>query len=133
MAHIWEEQLLKQDVNISAAGDNVVITPGQGEMPASWENGATYIAIDHMNLVPNTAVTVQLKNGATTDANNATIPQANYGGPYSLTSNQGWVLENAIQNEHGVITLAPNKSLVINLSGAVQVSGFIRYRILMSN
>lgn len=133
MSHLWEEGLLKQDINISTAGDNVVITPGQGEMPAGWDNSGTYIAIDSINLIPAAAVTVQLKNGATTDANQGSVPQANYGGPYPFAQNQGFVLENAMENEHGVITLAPNKSFVINLSGGVQVSGFIRFRLLASN
>lgn len=110
-----------------------MITIGQGEMPAGWDNPGTYIAIDSINLIPAAAVTVQLKNGATTDANNGSVPQANYGGPYPFAQNQGFVLENAFENEHGVITLAPNKSFVINLSAGIQVSGFIRYRLLASN
>lgn len=131
--YIYQSALLKADVSISAAGDNTIITIGAGEMPTGWDNSATYIAIDHINLVPASAVTVQLKDGASTDANIATSPQTNYGGAYQLTSNQGFVLENAIQNEHGLISLKPNHSFVINLSGAVQVSGFIRYRLLMTN
>lgn len=133
MAHEWQEGLLKQDININTIGDNVVITPNSGEMPKTWDNSGTYIAIDSINLVPAAGVTVTFKNGATTDANNGTVPQANYGGPYPFAQNQGFVLENAMENEHGVITLAPNKSFVINLSAGVQVSGFIRYRLLATN
>lgn len=133
MAHIYEERLLKADININTAGDNIVITPGAGEMPATWENSAVYIAIDSINLIPSSAVTVQFKDGASTDANVGTFPQTNYGGAYSFAQNQGFVLENAMENEHGVITLKPNHSLVINLGGAVQVSGFIRYRLLSTN
>lgn len=118
----YQERLLKADININTAGDNTIIVPGAGEMPATWENGAVYIVIDHINLVPAAAVTVQLKNGTT-----------NYGGAYPLTSNQGFVLENAIHSEVGIITLGPNKNFVINLSAGVQVSGFIRYRLLMTN
>lgn len=104
------ETLEKADVSISAAGDNVVIAaPGAGK----------YLAIDHINLVPNAAVTVQLKDGTTA-----------YGGAYNFTANQGFVLENAIHNEHGVITLSDNSAFTINLGSAVQVSGFIRYRII---
>ena len=129
----YQEKILKQDINIASTGDNVVITIGSGEMPTAWENGAEYIAIDHINLIPNAAVTVQFKDGATTDANNATVPQANYGGAYSLNQYQGFVIENAIQSEQGIITLKRNHSFVINLSAPVQVSGFIRYRRIMSN
>ena len=129
MSQIWEERLLEADINISAGGDNVIITPGAGQMPAAWDNKATYIAIDHINLVPNSAVTVQFKSGKSSGEG----AQTNYGGPYSLAQQQGFVLENAMQNTDGVITLAPNQSFVINLGSGVQVSGFVRYRIMSSN
>ena len=105
------ENLLKADISISTSGDNTIITAPSGT--------SEYIVIDHINMVPNSAVTVQLKDGST-----------NYGGAYSLTANQGWVLENSIQNQNGIITLSVNSAFVINLSSAVQVSGFVRYRII---
>ena len=126
---MYEERLLKQDISISNSGDNVVITPGSGEMPAAWENPAQYIVIDHINLVPAAGVTVQLKSGKSSGEGTP----SNYGGLYTLTTSQGFVLENAMKNEHGVITLAPNQSFVISLGSGVQVSGFIRYRLLASN
>lgn len=129
MAQIWEEQLLEDDINISASGDNIVITPGSGNMPATWENKAVYIAIDHINLVPSAGVTMQLKSGKSSGEG----VQKNYGGPYPLAQNQGFVLENAMQNTDGVITLGPNQSLIINLGSGVQVSGFVRYRLMVSN
>jgi hypothetical protein len=105
----YQETLEKADINISAAGDNTIIAaPGDGK----------YLCIDHINLVPAAVVVVQLKDGTT-----------NYGGAYPLTTSQGFVLENAMKNEHGLITCSNNSSFTINLSGAVQVSGFIRYRI----
>ena len=70
-------------------------------------------------MIPDSAVTMQLKDGSTA-----------YGGAYSLTSNQGFVLENSIVNQDGVITMTSGEAFVINLSAAVQVSGFIRYRII---
>lgn len=104
------ETLEKADINIATSGDNTVIAaPGDGK----------YLVIDHINMVPNAAVTIQFKDGTTA-----------YGGAYSLTSSQGFVLENSMRNEHGLITLSNNSALVINLGGAVQVSGFIRYRII---
>lgn len=103
------ETLEKADINISTSGDNtIILAPGDGK----------YLIIDHINLVPAAIVTVQLKDGTT-----------NYGGAYSLTASQGFVLENSMHNEHGVITCSNNSAFKINLSGAVQVSGFIRYRI----
>ena len=124
------ESLRKQDINISTTGDNIVITLSQGEMPTTWDAPGAFIAIDHINLIPNGSVTMQLKDGATTDANNGTVPQTNYGGAYSLSQYQGFVLENVVEYEKGIITLKPNHSFVINLSAPVQVSGFIRYRIV---
>jgi hypothetical protein len=110
MTQIWNETLEKADISINTSGDNVIIAaPGNGK----------YLAIDHINLVPAAVVIVQLKDGST-----------NYGGAYPLTTSQGFVLENAIQNDHGVITCSNNSGFTINLSGAVQVSGFIRYRIV---
>ncbi len=106
----YVETLEKADINIASAGDNTIIAaPGAGK----------YIAIDSINMVPNAAVIVQLKDGST-----------NYGGAYSLTGNQGFVLDNVMQNEHGIITLSDNSAFVINEAGAVQVSGFVRYRII---
>ena len=105
---IYPERLNKADISIASSGDNTII--------AAPTDGA-YIVIDHLNLVPTSAVTVQFKDGSTA-----------YGGAYPLDTKQGFVLENAIHNDDGVITLRPNQAFVINLGGAVQVSGFVRYR-----
>ena len=106
----FQETLEKADINISTSGDNTIISaPGNGK----------YIAIDFLAFLPNTAATVQLKDGST-----------NYGGALSLSANQGFILENSMMNEHGVVTLSNNSAFVINLSGAIQVSGFCRYRII---
>lgn len=125
----WNERLLKQDINISSSGDNVVITPGSGEMPAAFDTPATYIAIDHINLLVNGAVVVQFKSGKSSGEG---TPK-NYGGPYTLANGQGITLENPQQNTDGVITCNPNQSFVINLGSGVQVSGFIRYRLVMAS
>lgn len=122
-----QERLYTVPITFSASGDNTVIGLSKGDLPAAWDNGATYIAIDHINLIPNNAVTLTLYNGTTVEGQSA------ISGAYSLTANQGFVLENAIRNEHGIITLGPNKSLVINLNSNVQVSGFARVRLLASN
>jgi hypothetical protein len=118
------EQLRKQDISINTSGDNTVITIGAGEMPTTWGDPTTYIAIDHINLLATGGVTVQMKNGTAAEG------QTNYGGAYPLVNGQGITLENVIKNEHGIITLKPNHSFVINLNGAVSVVGFIRYRLV---
>lgn len=105
----YSENLKKADISIASSGDNTIISA-----PASG-----YIAIDHINFIPTTAVSVQMKDGTTA-----------YGGAYPLDAKQAFVLENAMRSEKGVITLTPKTAFVINLSGATQVSGFIRYRIV---
>ena len=105
----YHENLRKADIDISSSGDNTIITaPTTG-----------FIAIDHINFLAGDAVDVQLKDGST-----------NYGGLYELTANQAVTLENSFQNDKGVITLTPGEAFVMNLSAAVQVSGFVRYRVI---
>lgn len=105
----YSENLKKADISISSSGDSIIIAaPTDG-----------YIAIDHINFIPTTAVSVQFKDGATS-----------YGGAYPLDAKQAFVLENAMGSDKGVITLTPKTAFVINLSGATQVSGFLRYRII---
>lgn len=107
---LYENNLLKADISIATSGDNTIIAaPTYG-----------YIAIDHINFVPTSSVNVQLKSGST-----------NYGGAYPLDSKQAFTIENAIQNPKGVITLGSGEAFVMNLSDAVQVSGFVRYRIVI--
>lgn len=128
MGH-YQERLLKQDLNIDTSGDNTVITVGSGEMPAGWDNPATCILIDHINLIATGSTTLQFKSGTSSESGHAV-----YGGVYTLAAGQGMVLENAMQNpDDGVMRLGPNKSFVINLGSSVQVSGFIRYRLKNSN
>lgn len=105
----FSENLKKADIDFATSGDNTIISaPSQG-----------YIAIDHINFLPTSAVTIQLKDGSTA-----------YGGAYPLDAKQAFTLENAIKSEKGVITLTSKTAFVINSSSAVQVSGFVRYRVI---
>lgn len=109
MATIFHQNVLKADINISSSGDNTIIAaPSEG-----------YIAIDHINFLPTDTVEVQFKDGAT-----------NYGGPYPLDAKQAFVLENAMASEKGVITASAGEAFIMNLDAAVQVGGFIRYRVV---
>jgi hypothetical protein len=105
----YQQVLRKADVNIATSGDNTIITA-----PTTDGN---YLAIDFISLLPTTAVAVQFKSGTVA-----------YGGPLPLDTKQALTWENAMKNEHGVITCAPNKAFVINLGGNVQVGGLIRFR-----
>lgn len=110
MSFDYIETLEKADINISTSGDNTVIAaPGDGK----------YLAIDYIQYMVSGTVTVQHKAGATA-----------YGGPYALTNGQSVTISNEIHNEHGILTMPNNTAFVMNLNGAVQTSGFIRYRII---
>lgn len=109
MSQLYTGALRKSDLDFSSSGDNTVI--------AAPSNG--YIAIDFIALIPTTAVTVQMKQGTT-----------NYGGPMPLDAKQPFTFENTIHNDQGIITLLPGEAFVINLNGAVQCGGFIRYRVI---
>ena len=100
----------KADINTATSGDNTIIAaPGAGK----------YLAIDHMNFLPTSAVTIQIKDGTTA-----------YGGPYPLDAKQAYTIENAMHLQGGVIKLSDNAAFVLNLGGAVQVGGFVRYRVV---
>jgi len=100
----------KADIDISSSGDNTIITdPGDG----------VRIAVDFITLLPTSAVTVQLKDGTT-----------NYGGPLPLDAKQPFTFENTIHDPEGIINCSDSAAFVINLSGAVQCGGFVKYRLV---
>lgn len=104
------EKSYKADISFSTSGDQTIISaPGDGK----------YLAIDQINFVVAGATNIQFKDGST-----------NYGGAYPLTTNQAVVLENSYMHDHGVITGSNNSAFKINSSAAVQVSGFVRYRLV---
>ena len=105
------EKRIHANIDISSSGDNTVIAAPSGT--------SEYLAIDHINLVPDSAVGLTLKSDTTS-----------LSGTYSLTANQGFVLENSYQDQDGLLTCAAGKAFIVNLSGAVQVSGFVKYRII---
>ena len=103
------EDLRNAIISISSSGDNTVIAaPTDG-----------FIAIDHINLVNNSAVDVTFKSNTTA-----------LSGTYPLAEKQPITLENTMHNFKGVITCARNEAFVINLGSGVQVSGFVRYRVV---
>lgn len=104
------ENTIKADISASASGDNTIISAPAGTSET--------LVIDHINLIPDGAVSLQIKSGET-----------NYGGLYSLTANQGFILENVIGDENGIIKCGANEAFILNLSAAVQISGFVKYRI----
>ena len=105
----FDSKQLNVAIDISASGDNTIISaPTTG-----------YLAIDHVNFIPTTAVGVVLKNGSTANT-----------GTYPLDAKQALTVENPSDWRDGVITCLPGEAFVINLDAAVQVSGMVRYRII---
>lgn len=109
MAQIFSGASRTVAINHAASGDN--------ELIAAPTDG--YIAIDHINILPTTAVTVVFKSGSTSLT-----------GPYPLDAKQPITLENALQKEEGVLTCARNTAFNMNLSGAIQVGGYLQYRVV---
>ena len=107
------EDLKTAVIDIASSGVNILITAG---------GTGTYIAIDHINLLPVTAVTVTFNSGH--------VALNELSGPYSLDAKQALTLENAMQAQKGVITCQSGQDFVIQLGASVQVSGFIRYSIV---
>lgn len=109
MAH-YIETLESTAVSFSASGNNTVIAaPSAGK----------YLAIDFLQFVPAGDVTLTFYDGATAIS-----------GAMPLKANQADTIENAIHNEHGVLTCSDNSAFIINLGSAVAVTGFCRYRII---
>lgn len=100
---------MKANISFSGTGDNTIITAVAGRR----------ICIDHVNLLVSSATNIQLKDGAT-----------NYGGAYQLASKGAIALDNVMKNQWGIITLSTNSDFVINSDTAVQVSGFVRFRLV---
>lgn len=114
MSFDYHETLEQTPVSFSATGDNIVIVaPGDGK----------YLAIDFLQFIPSADVTLTLYSG----------PQASgtaISGAIPFKANQADTIENAMKNEHGVITCDNNASFNMYSSGGSTVTGFCRYRII---
>lgn len=107
---MWSDKLYKADINFSGSGDNTVVTGQSGKR----------IAIDFLAARAENGQTVlQMKDGSTA-----------YGGPHTLFTHEAMVFDNVMRNHDGIITLSAGQNFVINNGSAVQVSGFVRYRLL---
>lgn len=93
-------------INTATIGDNTIIAaPSKG-----------HIEIDHINILPSGGTnTITLKSGSTTKVD------------YALDDNQALALDIPVQNE---LALAEAEALVLNLSAATLVTGFVLYRIV---
>lgn len=112
MSFDYHETLETVVINFSASGDNIII-PAPGDQK--------YIAIDFIQLVPAADVTLTYYSG--------TPGGVALSGPMPYKANQVITIENAMKNEHGVITCGNNAAFVVNTNAGVAVTGFARYRI----
>ncbi len=105
----YQETLEQDVVNATVVGDNTIIAaPGAGK----------YLAIDFLLFVPSADTTITFKKGVTP-----------FSGAMPLKASQVATIENAMKNEHGVLTCDDNQAFVINSTGGV-LTGLIRYRII---
>lgn len=96
-------------IDFADSGDNEIIAaPSAGR-----------IAVDHIHFIPEAAATLIIKNGNT-----------NLEGPENFDPQQAKTMENVTQNYEGIYTCSPETALNINSDGTVQVSGYVRYRII---
>jgi hypothetical protein len=93
-------------------------TSGANTLVAAPTDGS-HIVIDQIHLIPAGAVTATLKSGAT-----------GITGAMTLSANQQLSFENILADEGGVLTCAADTALTLTLGGAVQVSGFVNYRLV---
>ena len=107
------EKQYRAIINTNTSGDNIIITA-----PTAATAAGAYLAIDHINLIPTAAVTLTFYSGSEVGS-----------GPYPLDGKQTISLDNATQSQYGVFQCGANEDFVINLGGAVQIGGFVNYRI----
>lgn len=108
------ETLEQAVVSFTGTGNNIVVAaPGAGK----------YIAVDFLAIVPSADVTLTFYTGPA--ASGTAIS-----GAMPFKANQPIIVENAMHNEHGVVTCADNQAFNISSSGSSTITGFIRYRII---
>uniref|UniRef100_A0A6H1ZH79 Uncharacterized protein n=1 Tax=viral metagenome TaxID=1070528 RepID=A0A6H1ZH79_9ZZZZ len=105
----FSDKIYKADIDFATSGDQEIIAaPSAGR-----------IVIDFILVFPEGATTLQLLDGST-----------DYGGQYALDAKQPFVLENTTRDYEGLISCTNEAAFQINSTAAVQVSGFVKYRIL---
>ena len=111
MSTIFFDRQKNETIDDATSGDNTII---------SAPTSPAYLVIDHVNVLPTSAVTLKFKSGASTELT----------GPYPLDAKQALTLENPSDWQNGLMQMAAGEAFVINLSSAVQVGGYVRYRIV---
>lgn len=114
MSQPYNETLESAVVSFTGTGDNTVIAaPGAGK----------YLAIDLLAIVPSADVTLTFYSGASSGGTALS-------GAMPFKANQPIIVENAIHNEHGILTCNDNGLFNIYSSGSSTITGFCRYRII---
>ena len=111
------EDLKTVVINTAASGDiTLIAAPAQG----------SYLAIDFVQVIPTLAATIQFFSGPSS----SNVPLT---GPYPLSQQQVVTDENVFQHQKGIMTCGNAAAFVLNNATAVQLGGFVRYRIVGNN
>lgn len=102
--------ILEGVINTSVAGDNTLATPSTGNK----------IKLVSMTFICNSGNNIQFKSGTVGETG-----QSNKSGIMNFTANGG--MDSHGRVDEWLFTTATNKSLVINLSSASQVSGWYTF------
>lgn len=106
---IYQEDIKTAVISKNGATDHELIAaPGTGK----------YLVIDFIAVVPAGGCNLTFKSATTALT-----------GLFTLTTSQGFVLENSIHNPDGILKCASNEAFNVTASQAVLVGGFIKYRI----
>jgi len=96
-------------IDEATSGDKVLIAaPSKG-----------FLVVDHIDIIPESAVDIAFKTGTTALT-----------GTYAFDAKQGFVQENPSEWQDGIYTCKNEEAFIMNLGSNVQVSGYIKYRIM---
>lgn len=106
---LYENKLKTAVLAASTSGNNTIISaPTTG-----------FIAIDQISFICEGEVSLTFKSNTTT-----------LSGAMTFGTYQAAVFDNTMQSPDGCITCKPGEAFIINLSNAVGVNGYVRYRIV---
>lgn len=110
--NMFSDKQYQVAISCASAGDNQLISaPSKGR-----------VTIDHIHAIPEAATTITMKHGSTA-----------FTGVENYDPQQAFTLENTDGSYEGIYTGGFGEAIIMNLGSAVQVSGYIKYRILDSN
>lgn len=96
-------------IDFNSSGDNTLIAaPSAGR-----------IVVDHIHFIPQAATVLKLIHGST-----------DFEGAENFDPQQAKTIENLTGNYEGIYTCGYKEALILNSSQAVEVQGYVKYRII---